>query len=530
MRSFAQTRTKLLEDATDKAFSLDEADRDHLSKFDDREKAAYPSDRKIPVVLILKRKAIRVYPDHQKVALYYAQNIDKYVTIPFGTDDTGIATVKEAASVPSVKSANVGGPWTTATKSITPPDYHQLHKDYLDHLSKTVRDPDDHDVDSAAMAALHADRANRILHKIKTYHPGEKAIASYTAGRQHVSNLEAQKKKEHAGSAKVLLHPSNFSGDVVRDAGYLTGTAVRLLGRGIKNMVKRSIRESFFDNLNLNEDDAPTVPAAQANQEILKRRATRDALRKKIVKDRDLIQQKAEEGDIEGAEKHARENPAVIPNKEVNNALDQASGERTEKTISNLETVAPYAIGGIGAVGVGLGVRAAVRGLATRRAAKLAGGAAATTAAGVGGRGILRRLGSSILGSGQSSPNNNNPPQQPKDRYDFNLKAKSSTPQKAVDYQVRGGADSARGWKAFTGGQQQMRENFDVIKRVVRDKELTETLHFDNKDSLNINSNIAKKIVKLYGLLDESNKIKMKSMLNESADTFKTVVNFTKRI
>jgi len=523
MRSFAQTRTKLLEDATDKAFSLEEADRDHLSKFDDREKAAYPSDRKIPVVLILKRKAIRVYPDHQKVALYYAQNIDKYVTIPFGTDDTGIAVVKEATSVPSVKSANVGGPWSAAAKSITPPDYHQLHKDYLDHLSKTVRDPDDHDVNSAVQAELHRDRANRILHKIKTYHPGEKAIASYTAGRQHVSNLEAQKQKEHAGSAKVLLHPSNFSGDVVRDAGYLTGTAVRLLGRGIKNMVKKSIRESFFDNL-INEDDTPTVPASQANQEILKRRATRDALRKKNLKDRDLIQQKAEEGDIEGAEKHARENPAVIPNKEVNNAVDQASGERTEKSISNLETVAPYVAGGIGAVGVGLGVRAAVKGLATRRAAKLAGGAAATTAAGVGGRGILRRLGSSLLGSGQSSPNNNNPPQQPKDRYDFNLKAKSSTPQKAVDYAIRGGADASRFQKTF------MRENFDVIKRVVRDKELTETLHFDNKDSLNINSNIAKKIVKLYGLLDESNKIKMKSMLNESADTFKTVVNFTKRI
>src|SRR6185369_5558052 len=107
------------------------------------------------------------------------------------------------------------------------------------------------------------------------------------------------------------------------------------------------------------------------------------------------------------------------------NAVDQASGERTEKSISNLETVAPYVAGGIGAVGVGLGVRAAVKGLATRRAAKLAGGAAATTAAGVGGRGILRRLGGSLLRSGHSSPNNNNPPQQANGRYDFYLTAAS---------------------------------------------------------------------------------------------------------
>jgi hypothetical protein len=50
----------------------------------------YPSERDIPVVLILKRKAIRVYPDNQKVALYYAQAIDKYVTIPYGNINTSM--------------------------------------------------------------------------------------------------------------------------------------------------------------------------------------------------------------------------------------------------------------------------------------------------------------------------------------------------------------------------------------------------------------------------------------------------------
>lgn len=37
----------------------------------------------IPSVILLKKKAVRVYPDGQKVVLYYAQTIDKYVTIPF---------------------------------------------------------------------------------------------------------------------------------------------------------------------------------------------------------------------------------------------------------------------------------------------------------------------------------------------------------------------------------------------------------------------------------------------------------------
>ena len=39
-----------------------------------------------PFVLILKRKAIRLYPNKTKVALYYAPKIDRHFTIPYGPD------------------------------------------------------------------------------------------------------------------------------------------------------------------------------------------------------------------------------------------------------------------------------------------------------------------------------------------------------------------------------------------------------------------------------------------------------------
>jgi len=61
---------------------------DYLSKLDPRFDKNY-SEKNIPTVLILKRKAVRVYPDFQKVALYYAQAIDKYVSIPFGEINVG---------------------------------------------------------------------------------------------------------------------------------------------------------------------------------------------------------------------------------------------------------------------------------------------------------------------------------------------------------------------------------------------------------------------------------------------------------
>lgn len=66
--------------------------KDHLAALDTRRAPGYPSERDIPVVLILKRKALRVYPDNQKVAMYYSQALDKYISIPFGpqSDELGI--------------------------------------------------------------------------------------------------------------------------------------------------------------------------------------------------------------------------------------------------------------------------------------------------------------------------------------------------------------------------------------------------------------------------------------------------------
>ena len=41
----------------------------------------------VPTLVVLKRRAIRVFPGGRQVGLYYAQQIDKYVTIPFGDEN-----------------------------------------------------------------------------------------------------------------------------------------------------------------------------------------------------------------------------------------------------------------------------------------------------------------------------------------------------------------------------------------------------------------------------------------------------------
>jgi hypothetical protein len=88
--------------------------KDYYATPDPRvQRVGYPSQKEAPSVLLLKRKAIRVFPDGQKVALYYAQAIDKYVSIPYneigineqveleenvvGAVIKGVATVGKAA-------------------------------------------------------------------------------------------------------------------------------------------------------------------------------------------------------------------------------------------------------------------------------------------------------------------------------------------------------------------------------------------------------------------------------------------------
>ena len=41
-------------------------------------------DKDPPLVLVIKRKAIRMYPDDTRIALYYSQKLDKHFSVPYG--------------------------------------------------------------------------------------------------------------------------------------------------------------------------------------------------------------------------------------------------------------------------------------------------------------------------------------------------------------------------------------------------------------------------------------------------------------
>ena len=83
-----QVYQKVRQDVMKEELSEAKTSDGYLSKYDPRYDKM-PNEKQIPAVIILKRKAIRIYPDNQKVALYYSQALDKYVTIPFGNFEGG---------------------------------------------------------------------------------------------------------------------------------------------------------------------------------------------------------------------------------------------------------------------------------------------------------------------------------------------------------------------------------------------------------------------------------------------------------
>lgn len=86
--------------------STTQPSKTYLAKFDKRVPQQYPNQNQVPSVLMLKRKAIRVFPDNQKIALYYSEALDKYVSIPFGPEGKalGIHLSEEAPNFDSAES------------------------------------------------------------------------------------------------------------------------------------------------------------------------------------------------------------------------------------------------------------------------------------------------------------------------------------------------------------------------------------------------------------------------------------------
>lgn len=78
---------------------------------------------KIPPIVIMKRRAIRVFPDGQKVALYWADRINKYISVPFQSIGLSEETLSEAPVLSRVQIdplASLANPLPVSAPAPTP--------------------------------------------------------------------------------------------------------------------------------------------------------------------------------------------------------------------------------------------------------------------------------------------------------------------------------------------------------------------------------------------------------------------------
>jgi len=58
-----------------------------------------------PIILVIKRKAVRLYPDGTRIALYYNDKMKRYFSIPFGTPEADISGVQAESFIDELRSS-----------------------------------------------------------------------------------------------------------------------------------------------------------------------------------------------------------------------------------------------------------------------------------------------------------------------------------------------------------------------------------------------------------------------------------------
>jgi hypothetical protein len=59
-----------------------------------------------PAVLVIKRRAVRLYPDGTRVALYYSDKLKRYFTVPYATMSAGVSAIQAENFIDELRSSS----------------------------------------------------------------------------------------------------------------------------------------------------------------------------------------------------------------------------------------------------------------------------------------------------------------------------------------------------------------------------------------------------------------------------------------
>lgn len=453
--------------------NVSEAKMDTYSKFDPRYKAGYPTDKEMPSVLILKRKAIRVYPDNQKVALYYSQALDKYVTIPYNDIQMG--------------------------------------------LNEAKKTKDDDEKKKVLRPRIRSKNINMMKKAIDTAHMVNRNAQYRTLGTE----VRDSRKKGYSAavSAGGALH------------SYLTREKLKGSIDRVQNTLKTA-REKLAA-----EKAAKTAPVPETKTPEKPKTAVVPPKRKSKVEMEKSAARSPGVPRSKSALKAAEKVGANITNESFKHNLQMIRESRQQvdevfpligaAVATAARVAAPHVIRG--AAGLARSGLSALRGAAKSGKRGLLRGMVKARKAARGAAGLAGALG----GAGDSGGSGDNKSSSSGGaKHNFTAKIKTVEPPNRANLpsatDKRRQADADRANSQLAKSQANESNVLDTIKSIVENNISEQTIRF-NKNEISINNTVAKKLLNVYESVNKTNKKKMEQMLNESATSFNKVLTFAVR-
>lgn len=469
--------------------------KDHLSAFDTKRPAAYPPEQNIPTVLILKRKAIRVYPDNQKIALYYSQALDKYISIPFGpkSDHTGIHINEDGFPASPFQNPDTLGRDDVGEirqflynkagyKGKVPSNWKQTPNLVFKHqraLSRTGKE-------GALPTILAANKANPL------------ATSEFKVGFEKGATIRAYMDREALDRQKVTTSDNILAKN---PRSVLKAREKKIKPEPVKSRMVWKPKLKVKPAVNIAPVPTPTVPSmkkpgnprpmaestfAKILRETRERRDIDEGIADKVVK-----------GAINAAEIAKKLAPKV-------GSTVEKGVESAAQGVGNVASSAAK-LGGKALRGTGRLVKRSLRGAA----------------------GLGAAIGSALVGA-ENNSKEESPWKPVGDTHQFSDTGRSplslTNPVNTSDSGVISGAQLAAQRKLW-GKPTNESTNFDRLKSIIEDRNMKIDIGFGDK-SITINNSTARKIIKVHESLNKKNKNKLERMINENFESFKKAINF----
>ena len=463
------------------------------------------SDKSIPIILLLKRKAIRVFPGDTKVGLYYSQTLDRYISIPFGSKgavDNTIMTEQKSSQKSSQpkkpKGQNSNTKYTDDDVSKLPPDLQKLHKDNAerDRTQRAAQDIIDKTPD-------------KDVHKIK----GKFGLTA----------------------ARIATHRYDSRGG----NSSIAGRAGAKLGIGAHVLLKKAVstyKERGEKKQQAAQDahDAAQAKAAAAEKENAQKAAVRNA---ELKKHTDIYARTTKYAKDAGPRMNMPTNKAKKPERasmayarlatHAKNRIKQLGGT-VPKVNAQKRVVGPISSPKPGVVkppalaeGAVSWVKNKIRDVRTRLANRNAG-----------------KIKRPNTGEPVKNDSSSKPERTSDSAHQSNYKgSSSSSPVIDNSYSQRVSVDqhhvrqNRAAWGSDPYGKQsgqQNESNLNVIRKIAESNLQKAEIEFTDKN-IPLNYGIARKFMAVYESLNTKNKEKVESMLNESSMTCSKAINFAIR-